>query len=146
MTNKEEGEMSTEENKAIVRRGFEEMNKRNLDGYIELFAPDYVSHQPGRDLRGPEPMRQYAAMIVTAFPDLHFTIEDMVAEGDKVAVRITGKGTHKGEFLGIAPTGKQATWGATNINRIVGGKFVETWEQVNVLAILQQLGAYPPPG
>lgn len=85
-------------------------------------------------------------MIRAAFPDLHVTVEDMVAEGDKVVARVTMSGTHKGEFMGIAPTGKQITVGIIEILRIAGGKVVEHWNVVDSLGMMQQLGAVPAPG
>jgi predicted ester cyclase len=82
-------------------------------------------------------------MIHTAFPDLHFTLEDMIAEGDKVAYRFTARGTHMGDFLGIAATGKQIVVAGTVITRIDAGKFQEDWETIDMLGLMQQLGAIP---
>jgi len=139
--------MSTEENKAIVRRFWEEFNKKNLAVVDELYAANFVFHRAGmEDIRGSEGLKQYLATALTAFPDFHYTVEDMVAEGDKVVVRLTGTGTHQGEFQGIAPTGKQVTLTATQVHRLVGGKFVETWAVADMLGLMQQLGAIPTPG
>jgi predicted ester cyclase len=85
-------------------------------------------------------------MYLTAFPDLHLTIEDLIAEGDKVVDRQTARGTHQGTFMGIPPTGKQITVTAMNISRIVGGKIVEHWVELDTLGMLQQLGVVPMPG
>ena len=140
--------MSTEENKAIVRRIWEEvLNKQNLALVDELIDTNYVYHGPGgQEVKGPEGLKQVFTMYLTAFPDLHFTIEDMVAEGDKVVCRVTLRGTHKGDLMGIAPTGKQVTGTRTVIHRIVGGKEVEGWDCADTLSMLQQMGVVPPIG
>jgi len=85
-------------------------------------------------------------MLHMAFPDVRLTIEDMVAEGDKVAVRWAWSGTHRGEYMGIAPTGKEVTYTGITIHRITGGKIVESWDEVDNLGLMQQLGVAPPPG
>src|SRR5215213_8585649 len=102
----EEMSVSAEENKALVRRSFEEVfNQGNLDAVEELFAPDYVLHDPTspEEIRGTESMRGYVSMYRTAFPDLQQTIEDQIAEGEKVATRLTGRGTHQGNSLASRP-------------------------------------------
>ena len=137
-----------EENKAIIRRIFEEVwNNGDLTGVDELMATDHVFHGPGgeesKGLEGLEPM---VSMFRTAFPDLHVTIEDMFADGDRVATRMTERGTHKGDFMGIAPTGRQFTRTAIIIHRLAGGKEAEVWEGVDSLALCQQLGVSPPGG
>jgi len=139
--------MSIEENKALVRRYMDDLNKRNLAVIDELYDVNYMGHVAGmEDLHGPEEMKQMMTGFLIAFPDLHRAIEDMVAEGDKVVVRLTVTGTHKGDFQGIAPTGKQATVTVIAILRIVGGKIVETWELIDMLGVMQQIGAIPTPG
>ena len=87
-----------------------------------------------------------ATMYRTAFPDLHFTVEDQIAEGDMVANRVTARGTHQGEFMGIAPTGKQVTVTGITIDRIAGDKLEESWASWDFLGLMQQLGAIPEPG
>ena len=140
--------MSIEENKALMRRFYEEISKGNLAVVDELAAIDLVEHSPF--VPGQAPGRQGTlelfTMIHAAFPDLRITIEDIVAEGDKVVSRGTFSGTHKGEFMGIAPTGKQITVGLTEIVRIVAGKMVEHWNMVDNLGMMQQLGVVPTPG
>ncbi len=117
--------MSLEENKAIVRRWIEAYNKRNLDSFDEFIAPDYVDHTNRVDAEG---LRQLFSMGSTAFPDWHETIEDIIAEGDKVWVRLTYTGTHTGEFMGLAPTGEKVKgMGSVDIYRIANGKLVEYW-------------------
>ena len=126
--------MSIEENKAIVRRWVEELNQKNLAVVDELFASNYVGHVAGmEDVRGREAHKQALAAGFTAFPDHHFTVEDMIGEGDKVVTRVTGTGTQQGEFQGVAPTGKQATMKGMVMHRIEGGKIVEEWEVWTVL-------------
>ena len=117
--------MSSEENKAIVRRFIEAYNKQNLDVLDELFAPDYVDHilqQQGR-----EGFKQFYTKFYKGFPDTHSTIEDIIAEGDKVCLRYTNTGTHTGKYQGLAPTGKKFKTKSVEIYRIVDGKIVEGW-------------------
>ena len=141
--------MSTEENKAVVRRYHEELfNKGNLAVADEVFDSNYfnsVFDQMGLP-HGPEGFKQYATMIRTAFPDFNLTIEDQVAEGDREVHRITGRGTHKGTFMDIPPTNKHIEISGIMIDRIAGGKVVESWAQVDMFGMMQQLGVIPPPG
>ena len=141
--------MSTEENKAIVRRYHEELfNKGNLAVADELFDSNYFNSaldQMGLP-RGPEGFKQYATMVRTAFPDFNLTIVDQVAEGDREVHRITGRGTHKGTFMDIPPTNKDIEINGIIIDRIAGGKVVESWAQVDMFGMMQQLGVIPPPG
>ncbi len=114
--------MSTEDNKALVRRLYEEVfNRGNLPTVDELLATDYIDHTalPGTS-PGPEGLKQFISMFRAAFPDLHFTIEDMIAEGDTVVVRQTYRGTHKGDLMNIPPTGKQVTITSIDIGRFAG--------------------------
>src|SRR3712207_4416362 len=137
--------MSTEEDKAIVRRGIEEFaNQGNFAAIDELVDSDYVFHAPGLpELRGREGFTQMVMLQRTAFPDLHFTIEDMIAEGETVVTRFTARGTHRGELMSIPPTGKQASFVGILISRITNGKIVEEWEISDDLGLLQQLGVVP---
>jgi steroid delta-isomerase-like uncharacterized protein len=136
--------VSAEENKALVRRGFEEgMNQKNLDVFAELLAPDYVNHNMPAPAPGPEGFKQVMAMFVQGFPDFHLTVEDMIAEGDTVATRGYFTGTHNGEFMNIPATGKQVTVSYIDIWRMENGKAVENWVQIDQLGMLQQLGVIP---
>jgi steroid delta-isomerase-like uncharacterized protein len=133
--------MSIEDNKAYIRRGYEEgFQQRNLAVFDELMAPDYVWHIASLTVQGRESAKQLIAQFLTAFPDGHYTIEDMIAEGDRVVVRQTFRGTHQGDFLGIAPTGKQVTTTEIEIFRVTNGKSVENWTNSDDLGLLQQLG------
>jgi steroid delta-isomerase-like uncharacterized protein len=141
--------MSTEDNKTQFRRTLEELfNQGDLAIADELFAPDFIDHAaaPGMNNRGPESMRQAATMLRTAFPDLHFTIEEVVAEGDTVAGRVTLSGTHQGPFLGIAPTGRSFRQAQMHFVRFRDGKSVEYREVRDDLGMMQQLGVIPAPG
>lgn len=138
--------MSTEENKALVRRLFDAHNQRNWTSYYELLAPDFVFHDASRTIQGREVYNQLHSRYLTAFPDLHYTIEDMIAEGDTVVVRQTGRGTHQATLMGIPPTGKQITLTAISIYRFANGQYVEGWRNSDALGLLQQLGAIPKPG
>ena len=139
--------MPAEENKAIVQRAVEAFNQGDSDAVDELFAADYVDHDPSRAglPPGPEGVKQAWGAFRAAFPDLQGTIEDMIAEGDKVVVRGAVRGTHRGELMGIPATGKQVTVTLIDINRIEGGKLAERWAETDMLDMMQQLGVIPPP-
>ena len=140
--------MSTEENKTAVRYFYEEIvNQKKRAGLDEFIDPNYVDHfTPPGIPGGLEGARQTFDMFLTAFPDLHFTVEDLIAEGDEVVARATMSGTQHGAFMGIPPTGKQVTITGIDINRFVGGKSVEHWLEMDTLGLLQQLGVVPAPG
>jgi steroid delta-isomerase-like uncharacterized protein len=127
-------------NKAVIRRVLEEgMNKRNLSVIDELYA-DCVYHSPAvGELRG-EAYRQFVKSVIDAFPDARMTVKDQLAEGDKVLTRWSLTATHRGEFMGIAPTGKQVSITGMCIDNIVNGKIVEEWEEWDSLGMMQQLG------
>jgi steroid delta-isomerase-like uncharacterized protein len=141
--------MSTEENKALARREIEEIFSANgnLDAADEIYAPDYISHQPAGegDIRGVEAIKEFAAGIREAFPDTEVTIEDQIAEGDKVVTRYTSRGTHQGELWGIAPTGRKVEVSSVSTNRTEGGKIVEHWTCADRLGMMQQLGVIEQP-
>ncbi len=139
--------MSTEENKAIVRRLIEEgFNQRNLALFDELYAPNFVYHLGSTTIEGVEAYKQFNLMNFTSIPDLRFTIEDQVAEGDKVVTRWIVSGTHKGDFMGIPPTGKHVAVTGIGINHFANGKIVENWTNMDMLGLLQQFGVVPPMG
>ena len=136
----------SEENKAVVRRWFEELwNKGNLSVADEIFAPTYAHHDPSTPdfERGPESEKKRATLYRTAFPDLRLTIEDLIAEGETVMARWSCRGTHKGDLSGIAPTGKQFTLSGVTIARLAGGKMVEGWVNWDAQGLMQQLGVVP---
>ena len=134
--------MSTEANKAIMRRFVEVWNTDNVDLIDEVVAADCVL--PNLGVRGAEALKQGVTAFRSIFPDTHLTTEDVIAEGDKVVVRISGSGTHMAEFAGIQATGKKVTWTGIAIGRCAGGKLVEVWSNEDALGRLQQLGAIPP--
>ncbi len=140
--------MSAKENKALIRRYFEAIDQPNVDAEIldEFVDPDIVAHDlpPGfpNSLEG---LKKLFAMFQTSTPGYH-TVDDLIAEGDKVAGRITGYGTHEGELLGIPRTGKEIRMSGIVIWRIRKGKIVEVWAQNDTLGLLQQLGALPSMG
>ena len=137
----------TEDNKALNRRFVEEViNQGNTDAIDELIDPGVVDHAaPPGFPTGREGAKQFAAMMRSAFPNLHLTMEDMIAEGEKVVMRSTWSGTHEGEFMGIPATGRQVTVSAIDITRVADGRMVEHWEQFDALGLMQQLGVVPPP-
>ena len=138
----------SEQNKIIVRRAIEEVyNEGKLDVVDELVSGDFVAHVSSspEDIHGPTGMKQFVASLREGFPDLHITIEDQIAEGDKVVTRWTVRGTHTGPFQGIPATGKQATMSGIEIDRVVDGKAIECWTSADDLGLLQQLGVVPTP-
>ena len=141
--------MSVKDLKALVRRFFEGSNKGKAAAMAvidELFATNIVYHGGGgEEIRGLKDYKQSTSESYNASPDLHFTIDDMVVEGDKVAVRWTMTGTLTGEFMGRTFTNKKLTIWGINIYRVVGGKFVEGWERADTLGAMQQLGVVPTP-
>jgi steroid delta-isomerase-like uncharacterized protein len=135
----------TERNKTVVRRFIEEVqNKRDWEVYDELNAPDFVnlSAPPGvpSDREGG---KMFLGAFLNAFPDCQFTIEDMIAEGDRVATKKTFSGTHTAEFNGIPPTGKEVTITFVDILRLRDGKIIEHWLSMDQLSFMQQLGVIP---
>ena len=132
----------SEENKALARRSWEAMD--NPDLLDEVYAPDVVWHEPDQDIQGLEQARQFIDLYKTAFPDLHATVEDVVAEGEKVVTRVTVRGTHQGEVEEFGPpTGRQIEVPGLTMHRIEGGKIVEDWDSYDNLSIMQQLGLAP---
>jgi predicted ester cyclase len=134
----------SEENKAIVRRQEEELlTQGNLDAADEIYARNYVGHDPSNpeDIRGLEAAKQAAADYREAFPDPQVTIEDLIAEGDRVVARVRFRGTHLGELEGIAPTGRRVESTGIIISRIEGSKIAEDWANFDGLALMRQLGA-----
>lgn len=138
--------MSTETNKAIAHRWYEEVfNTGNLALISELFAPNFVDHDPSNPLPGLEGLGQLVSMYRGAFPNLHFTIEDELSEGDKLVTRFVARGTHNGPLMGIPPSGKQAIVTGIDILRFESGKIVEHWGNQDLLGMMQQIGAIPAP-
>ena len=144
--------MSLDENKAIVRRIFNEFWLAGKTGVLdELLAPDCVNYeQSNPELRGKEACKQWAEGVRLAnrqgFPDFDIALEDLVAEDDKVAKRWVFRGTHSGEFAGVPPTGKRVTMRGITLYRIAGGKVKELYWNYDVFGLMQQLGVIPAPG
>jgi steroid delta-isomerase-like uncharacterized protein len=141
--------VSEEENKAVIRRWIEAYNERDLEAEADVLAPGYVAHVPGAPgplgLEGLEAWRQFTAPFTEAFPDLRLTVEDIMAEGEMVAARVAFHGTHRGAFQGIPPTGKEVAFSSMEYNRVVEGKVEEHWVELDLLGLMQQLGAIPEP-
>jgi steroid delta-isomerase-like uncharacterized protein len=138
--------MSAEENKALVRRFVEEFwNEGNPTAADELMAIDAAVHMPTGEMVNPDGLKSFAATWRGSFPDWHSTFEELIAEGDKVAERWTGRGTHRGELQGIPPTGKRVEVPGSVFYRIVGGKIVEFRGQLDMMSLMQQLGVIPSP-
>jgi len=139
--------MSVEENKELGRRIIEEVGNQRQHALIdELYAPDVVGHAPGApDAVGLEANRQFLLGWLNAFPDVHSTIDDLIAEGDKVVIRYTWRGSQRGELQGLAPTGKPVDVPGITILRVAGGKVAESWVVFDSLGLMQQLGVIATP-
>ena len=138
--------MSVEENKALALRMIDEgFNQGKLDVIDELVAPDFIEHEafPGLPSTGPAAPRAAMGMFLEAFPDLHFAVDDIIGEGDKVVVRGTMSGTHKGEFLGIPGTNATFQAGLIDIIEFKDGKATQHWGQTDQAAMMEQLGIAP---
>ncbi|HXZ05471.1 MAG TPA: ester cyclase [Ktedonobacteraceae bacterium] len=140
--------MSIEQNKAIARQFFEDAyNTGNTALLEQLLAPTYVDQKaPTGTPEGPQGIAEIITMFRSAFPDLHFKIEDQIAEGDKVVTRYTFSGTQQGELMGIPPTGKHVSISGISIYRITDGKMQQAWIEYDMLGMLQQLGIVPSMG
>ena len=134
--------MSIKENKALTRKIFSLLNAGELDAYYQLFASDYVARFPTASF-SLEQTKKIDSSLFSAFPDYHFTLDDVVAEGDKVAFRTTFVGTHTVEWMGVAPTGKKMSFTMFYISRIVNGKVAEDWGLTDLPLMMQQLGVVP---
>jgi steroid delta-isomerase-like uncharacterized protein len=138
--------MSAEENKALVRRFVEEFwNEGNTTAADELMAADAEIHMPTGEVVDPDGLKGFAGTWRGSFPDWHSSFEELIAEGDRVAERWTGRGTHRGELQGIPPTGKRVEVPGSVFYRIVGGKIVEFRGQLDMMSLMQQLGVIAPP-
>jgi steroid delta-isomerase-like uncharacterized protein len=140
--------VSAEDNKVLVRRFVDEVQSGgNIDLIDEICSPEFVNHSapPGvpADREG---IKIVTAMFRGAFPDSYFTVEDMVAEGDRVATRKTFHGTHEDEFMGMPPSGRAVSMGLIDIVRVSDGRVVEHWAMGDSLGLMQQLGVIPQPG
>jgi len=138
--------MSADTNKLVMGRFTDFINTASEQLADELISPDAIFHVPGRSepVRGPAGYLAILGMMREGFPDIQWTLEEMIAEGDKVAARFTMRGTHRGTFFGVPPTGKPIVVQAMNFYRLSGGQFVEERGQPDLLALLQQIGAVPP--
>jgi steroid delta-isomerase-like uncharacterized protein len=138
--------MSAEENKEVVRRLWGVWEQDDYDDLVdELLASDYVNHSPGMPGQptGPEGVKAVISMFRTGIPDLRLVISDMVAEGDKVAMRYTIEGTHEGDLFGVPPTGQRVSIESMTVERVSDGKIREHWRITDTLDMMQQLGAIP---
>lgn len=135
-----------EANKALVARFFEEVwSTGDLSRRDDFLAIDYRGHVGGPDAVDREGWTAFFQAFRTAFPDARFTVEDRVAEGDRVAARLTMRGTHLGSLNGIPATGRTITVTGMSIERVVDGRIVEGWNENDALGLMQQLGVLPPP-
>lgn len=137
--------MTSKENERLARRFPEEAaTGGDVDVLDEILADDFVDHSLfGREVVGVEASKAQLRAILTAFPDFEATVEDVVAEGDRVAMRVTLSGTHEGEFMGLEPTGNSFEVGNAVFNRVADGRIVERWTLPDTFGMLQQLGVLP---
>ena len=136
--------MSTESNKAAVRRFRDALNAGDLDGAVAVFAPNAIVHVSG----APDPLtlegfKEFGRAMLSAFPGGMSTVEDVIAEGNKVVTRITYRGTHTGDMMGIPSTGKSVTVSETIIDQFGDGKIIESWRLFDQMAMMRQLGVIP---
>lgn len=136
--------MSAEDNKALARRFVDAVNNKDLSVFDEIIAEDYIQHNP-QVAQGREGVKQFFTYFFSAFPDLQLTVEDILADEDRVVTRWTMRGTHQGEFFGIPATGRQVAVTGMDIWRIADGKAAEHWDSIDNLGMLQQLGVIPSP-
>ena len=138
--------MSTEAHKALVRQVVEDWHRKDLAALDEHLDRGYVNRDPSNpDVRDLESYKRWAAAAWEAFPDMRIAIEDLIADGDRVAKVWSFEATHTGDFAGIAPTGRRVTWSGITVYRLAGDKVVECSWQTDTLGLLQQLGAIPAP-
>jgi predicted ester cyclase len=134
-------EQIPEQNKTLARRWFDDLFSRgDLDAANEILSAEFVDHLPRGDERGIEELKHYILMYRAAFPDIRDTVEEIVAEGDKVVVRWTSRATHQGEFMGVAPTGTHVTFTGMRLFRIAENKIVESWVNIDERGLQEQLG------
>lgn len=134
--------MSTEEKKALIQRTIDLINERNFAGIDQMYASSYVRHDPNTpQVRNREAYKQYVMVLCNIFPDLHFTIEDLLADGEKVVCRFTTAGTHSRPWRSIPATGKRVTTSGVAISRVVGDEVVEDWFTNDIFGLAEQLGA-----
>ena len=137
--------MTIEANKRVMKQFLVFINTASETLATELISPDAIFHVPGRPepLRGPSGYLALIGMMRGGFPDIQWTLEETIAEGEKIAARFTMRGTHQGTFLGVPPTGRKIEVKAMNFYRLSGGQFVEEHGQPDLLGVLQQIGAMP---
>ena len=132
----------SEQNKTLARRWFEDLFSRgDLDTANEILSADFVDHLPREEERGIEDLKHYVSSYRTAFPDIQDTVEEIVAEGDKVVVRWRSRGTHQGEFMGVAPTGREVAFTGMRLFCIAENKIAESWVNIDERGLQEQLGA-----
>ena len=140
----EPGTTPEEQNEALIREVLDLINEGNLDAAFEFYAPDYIYHGPGgQELRGRDGIRGLWATFLAGFPDLHSTVDDVIAEGDKIVLRWTVQGTHTGEFLGVPASNKHMSLPITEIFRVADGRLVEAWDQYDRLHLMEQIDGIP---
>jgi predicted ester cyclase len=136
--------MPSEENKTLYRRIYDIiLNKQDLSIIDEVISPEYIYHDPHNILNGPDELKHGMSAYFTAGPDLQFTVDEIIGEGDMVAKRWKAVFTHKGELMGVPPTGKKVIFTGMSFARFANGKLVEEWEAADYLGLMQQIGAIP---
>jgi steroid delta-isomerase-like uncharacterized protein len=132
----------SEQNKTLARRWFEDLFSRgDLDAAEEILSAEFLDHLPREEERGIEELKDYVSVYRTALPDIEGTVEEILAEADKVVVRWKSHGTHQGEFMGVAPTGRHVTFTGMRLFRIAENKIAESWVNIDERGLQEQLGA-----
>jgi steroid delta-isomerase-like uncharacterized protein len=132
----------SEQNKTLARRWFEDLfSQGDLDVAEEILSAGFLDHLPREEERGIEELKHYVSIYRSAFPDIEDTVEEIVAEADKVVVRWRSRGTHLGEFMGVAPTGRDVTFTGMRLFRIAENKIAESWVNIDERGLQEQLGA-----
>ena len=136
---------SVDENKEVFLKFLEEViHNKNTQAIYDLVSPNHISHNAGGGYQeGVDKYKNSIEMVSKAFPDIHYVVEKMIAEGDTVCTCLRATATHKGEFMGVAPTGNQCSWGEVAISRFENGKIVEEWQYVTRPGLLEQIGITP---
>jgi predicted ester cyclase len=139
-----QGNTLLEKNVAAARRMFDELfNQGKLEVIDEISRPDLVNHDPTMEIHGREAMKKFVTTYRTAFPDLHYIIEDVLIEGDTVGLRWTARGTHTGQLYSITPTGKRVTFTGMHMYHLIGGKIREIWGSWDTIGMIQQISTIP---
>jgi steroid delta-isomerase-like uncharacterized protein len=137
--------MAQSENVTVIENAVQQMNSGNLEGYLEMYADDLTLHGYPPEVQGKEGVSAFYASFAKAIPDINLTLEDTMGDGDRVAVRYRIRGTHQGELMGVPASGNEVDVDGQSFFRFVDGKVAERWQSLDVMTLMQQIGALPAP-